>query len=175
MFLIVSHKGRDVSSSLCLRLCSRKKKKNQLSHFPFFSYQTSPSRPSAGLTGYCPELKAGSSSASCRQLGGDTASGWLPACPSAGLVPACQCTGGLLISACLPSQVSSRRRELARESGRPSRHRGGWQAGKQRLSLPADQHSLPGSMQPPVRAARSSPLQPQVLPPPMSSPSDCTG
>lgn len=66
---------------VCVYNCVAEKKKINSLTFHFFFYQTSPSRLSAGPTGYCPELKAGGSSASCRQLGGDTASGWLPACP----------------------------------------------------------------------------------------------
>ena len=129
MFLIVSHKGRDVSSSLCLRLCSRKKKKISSLTFHFFSTKL----PPAGfLLGQ--QATAQSSRLAVPLL---HAGSWEETQPQAGCRPALDWHRRVLISACLPSQVSSGRQELARESGGPSRQRGGWRAGKQRLCLPA--------------------------------------
>lgn len=71
---------------------------------PHFSSPTSPSSPSAGPAGWWPGLRAGASFAVCVQPGGAAALGW----PGTDWH-----RKGLLVSARLPSHVSSRRQRLA--------------------------------------------------------------
>lgn len=114
---------------VCVYDCVAKKKKINSLTFHFFPTKLPPAgfllgqqATAQGSRLAVPVLHAGS---------------WEETQPQAGCRPALDWHRRVLVSACLPSQVSSGRQELARESGRPSRQRGGWRAGKQRLSLPA--------------------------------------